>query len=192
MKQFLKNNFTLLVAFALPLLLVLIVALTVYVPSQLFKATYSFLYATCGEASGYYYDCDQTLATKYVVENNRLVFKPQPESNEDLNAVSTTPSSTVHLFVHDTASNENREVTATEAQSLTLSGLLTSPDGVTVSSGYSDSSGDFFLFGGGSSYGYYFAKGRHQRKIDIVTIDDRYGYRKNVHFIGWITPSSSQ
>ena len=60
---------------------------------------------------------------------------------------------TARIFLHDTEKNESKEITLEDAQKLTLNSLLTSPEGVTVSSNYSYRGGDFFFlpFGGSSS-----------------------------------------
>ncbi len=96
------------------------------------------------------------------------------------------------IFLHDTKKNESREISLTEAQMLTLNNLLTSPDGVTVSSNYSyNGGGDFlFLFGGGgrSSYGYYLTKGKSKSKLNLINNTDQYYYQNNFQFIGWILP----
>ncbi|MCA9361723.1 hypothetical protein KC845_04185, partial [Candidatus Kaiserbacteria bacterium] len=85
----------------------------------------------------------------------------------------------------DTEKNVSREITLAEAEGLTLDPLITSPDGVSVSSDYSYS-GDFIFFGGGSSYGYYLTKGSSKTKVNLIE-NGRY-YRDDVEFIGWVLP----
>ena len=93
--------------------------------------------------------------------------------------------------MHDTKKNENKEISLLDVQKLKLSGLLTSPDGVTVSSGYSPTGGcgEFFIFGGcggSSSYGYYLAKGRSRSKLNLINNSDSYYYNNNFQFLGWV------
>ena len=96
---------------------------------------------------------------------------------------------TLLVFLHDTKKNESREITLAEAQMLTLNNLLTSPDGVTVSSNYSYNGGDFFPFSGGrSSYGYYLTQGKSKSKINLINSTDQYYYQNNFQFIGWVLP----
>jgi hypothetical protein len=83
---------------------------------------------------------------------------------------------------------DSREIELKEAQALTLSGLLTSPDGITVSNHY-DRGGEFFIFGGGySSYGYYLTKGKSRTKINLINSSEQYYYQNNFQFIGWVLP----
>ncbi|MBI4136167.1 MAG: hypothetical protein HY481_01250 [Candidatus Vogelbacteria bacterium] len=194
---FLKNNIAVILAFALPILLVIGIALSAYWPSFL-SIDYDFVYATCDrEADSYYfpYNCANYLNNRYKVENGKLIAvevppllppkSDRPENDEYLGHISMTP--VTRLFRHDSQKNEGREITLAEAQTLKLNGLITSPDGVSVENAY-DRGVDFFpFFGGSSQYGYYLTKGNKRQKLNLVGDDDQYYYgRDNFKFIGWI------
>ena len=190
MFDFAKKNTALFLAFLLPVLLIVIVALSVYLPSRMVSTQYNFLYATCADGDNYYrYSCNTYLGQRYDVVGGNIVVKDiNPTLDANRNG---TPDSkevvTTRIFLHDTSKNESREITLEEAQSLKLSDLLTSPDGATVSSG-SERNADFlFLFGGGSSYGHYLSKGGSKRKLDLIN-DDQYYHQKNFQFLGWVLP----
>lgn len=187
MNQFIKKNLTLILAFALPLLLIFVVALNAYFPFSLLKTDYNFVYAACdGNDYNYPYGCETYAKRLYSVENNKLVVKEIP-SNQDLDRNGTPDNEekyNVRLFLHDTKQNESREIILDQAKSMEFSPLLTSPDEVTITNDYSSNPG-FFLFDGGSSYGMYLTKGKLRSKLNLVN-DDRYYARDNFHFIGWV------
>ncbi len=186
MKKFIKENPILIAAFSLPVLFIAGVALFAYLPSLGLSTRYDFIYTTCGDGTNYSY-CG--LAERFSVVDGKLVENLTtgksdlnsngiPDVNENYNA---------RIFLHDTKDNESREITVEEAKLLDLSGLLTSPDGVTVSGEYSRG-GDLFIFGGGSSYGYQLTKGKARKRINLINQADRYYYQNNFRFIGWVLP----
>jgi hypothetical protein len=183
MKGFLKRHGVIVVAFLLPVSLIVFIALTSYLPSLLLSTNYDFLYSTC---SGRW--CDNYLEKRYSVVEGRLVVNEiDPTWDLDENGVPDIDEKWhARIFLHDTEKNESREIDVEEARTFELSGLLTSPDGVTVSSGY-DRGADFFLFYGGSSHGYYLTKGKRRSKLNIINSDE-YWRRENFQFIGWILP----
>jgi hypothetical protein len=191
--EFIKKNFVLLLAFALPILLIAVVALSAYLPALFLSTNYNFVYTACTDGTNYYAsNCDNYLQKRYSVSGNKLVVNPiDMTQDSDKNGVlDFNEKYTDRIFLHDTKKNESREITLEEAQSLTLNGLLTSPDGVTVSSHYNRNGGDFsFVFGGGSSsYGYYLTKGKSRSKINLINNTDRYYYQDNFQFVGWVLP----
>lgn len=193
MKDFFKNNFALVLAFSLPVLLIVVIALSAYLPSLFISTDYNFVYSSCTDGSNNYYSyrCDNYLQKRYSVVNGRLVVNDvDPTLDSDSDGIPDVKEGyTARLFLHDTKNNETREITLQEAQSLTLNELITSPDGVSVSS-YYDRGADFFLlFDGGSTYGYYLMKGNAKSKLNLINNDEnRYYYRDNFQFIGWVLP----
>ncbi|MDO8569419.1 MAG: hypothetical protein Q7R89_01380 [bacterium] len=193
MKEFLKKNFALLLAFILPIVLIVIVALSTYLPSLFLSTDYNFVYTSCTDGTNHYYsyNCDNYLQKRYSVVGNKLVANTvDPTLDSDNDKISDINENyTARIFLHDTEKNESREVTFEEVQTMRFSGLLTSPDGITVSSNYDRGGGDFFfIFGGNSSYGYYLTKGKSRSKINLINSSDQYYYQNNFQFIGWVLP----
>ena len=193
MKEFLKKNFAIVLAFVLPVALIAIIALSTYLPSLFLSTDYNFIYSSCTEGTNYYpYYCNNYLQKRYSVVNGKIVINAiDPAQDSDKDGIpDINENYTARIFLHDTKKNESREITLDEAQTLSLNGLLTSPDSVTVSSYYDRNGGDFFfIFGGGSSsYGYYLTKGKSRSKLNLINRDDRYYYRDNFQFIGWVLP----
>ncbi|MCH7597423.1 hypothetical protein IID27_00025 [Patescibacteria group bacterium] len=191
MKEFIKKNFAILLAFILPVVLIVIVALSTYLPSLFLSTDYNFIYTSCTNGANYYsYRCDNYLQKRHSVVDDKIVvnsISPTQDSDND-GILDINENYTARIFLHDTEKNESREITLQEAQTLTLNSLLTSPDGVTVSSSYDRGADFFFIFDGGSSYGYYLTKGKNKDKLNLINIDQRYYYRNNFQFMGWILP----
>jgi hypothetical protein len=195
MKEFIKKNFVILLAFLLPILLILVVAITTYIPSVLLSTKYNFIYTTCVDNNNYYpYTCNDFLQKKYSVVDSKLVVN-EIDKDQDLNnnkIPDIKENYTARIFLHDTEKNESREISLQEAQSYILSGLLTSQDGVSVSwdPSYSRGCNDFFIFGGcgGSYYGYSLTKGKSHSKLNLINNSDRYYYQNNFQFLGWVLP----
>lgn len=188
MKEFIKKNYAVILAFVLPVLLIVVVAAVTYVPSLFLSTQYNFIYATCDIGTDYYYDsrCSEYLQHRYAIDGDKLVVNDGDfivDSNHD-GKPDTDKKYSSRIFLHDTARNESREISQQEAQSLSFNGLLTSPDGVTVSNQY-DNGAEFLFFDSGSSYNYYLVKGKSKRKIDLINDDNRYYYRDNIRFLGW-------
>jgi len=180
-----------LLAFLLPVALIVVVTLSTYIPSKFLKTDYDFIYSTCTDGvNSYSYRCDNYLQKRYSVSEGNLVVNdidPKQDSDND-GIMDINENYTARIFLHDTKKNESREITQEDAQKLSLNSLLTSPDGVTVSSGYSGGSDVVFLFDGRSSYNYYLTKGRSKSKLNLINSNGRYYYRDNFQFIGWVLP----
>lgn len=191
MKEFIKKNFAILLAFILPVVLIAFVALSAYVPSVFMKTDYNFVYTSCDSSNYYpYNNCDPYLKKRFSVEDNKLVEKPVDltEGVREGTPVPVDSGYGARIFLHDTEKNVSREITLKDAQALSLDKLLTSPDGVTVSNVY-DRGPDFFLFSSGSSsYGPYLTQGNSKTKLNLINQNDRYYYRNNFQFIGWTLP----
>lgn len=190
MKEFIRKNLLILLAFALPVILIVVVAVSAYLPSALLSTNYNFVYSSCNLGEDYYpYNCAGYMRQLYSVVDGKLVLNAiPPNQDSDKNGImDINENYSVRIFLHDTQKNESREITLTEARALELNGLLTSPDGVTVSSNYDRGPG-FLFFDSGSSYGYYLAKGNDRSKLNLINRDDQYYYQDNFRFIGW-TPA---
>lgn len=191
MKEFFKKNFAIVLAFVLPVALIAIIALSTYLPSLFLSTNYNFIYSSCTDGTNYYpYYCNNYLQKRYSVVNGKIVVNsidPAQDSDKD-DIPDINENYTARIFLHDTKKNESREITLEEAQALSLNGFLTSPDGVTISSNYDRGVDFFFLFDGGSSYGYYLAKGKNRSKLNLINNDDRYYYQDNFQFVGWVLP----
>jgi hypothetical protein len=191
--EFIKKNFAILLAFTLPILLIVVVATSTYLPSLLLSTHYNFVYTSCSNGTNYtyWYNCGSYLQERYSIVNGKIVTNYvdlQRDFNDD--GIPDTNNYVAHIFLHDTAKNESREITFEEAQTLTLNSLLTSPDGVTFSGRHDRNGGDFFLIfdGYSSSYGYYLTKGGGRDKLQLINNTGQEYYQDNFQFVGWVLP----
>ena len=191
MKDFVKKNIMLLLAFLLPILLVIFVTLSAYIPSLFISTHYNFVYAACAGNTDDY-ACGDYLQDRYAVVGEKLTLVAlDPYQDSDQDGISDMQENyTIRVFLHDTKKNESTELPFADAAALRLSALVTSPDGITISSSY-DGGGDFFFINVGSSYGHYLTKGNSRRKLHLITSDNRYNYREQVKFLGWVLPEAS-
>ncbi|MCK5017151.1 MAG: hypothetical protein KAS32_08770 [Candidatus Peribacteraceae bacterium] len=193
MKKFIKENFAVILAFVLPVVLILVVGSSVYLPSLFVNTDYNFVYVSCSDGmNNNRYYCNNHLNNLYTTKDNRMVkniISPSVDSDND-GIPDIEEDYTVRIFLHNTKKNETREIPFKEAETLTLNSLLTSPDGVIVSGIYDRNSEFISLFGSSSSYGYYLTKGNSKRKINLINQNNnRYYYQNNFKFIGWVLPS---
>ena len=177
------------VAFLLPLMFIVVVFLSSYVPSIRLSTDYNFVYATCSEGiRPYYYNCGNYLNARYGVENGTLQELPIPpeldSDNDDIPDINENYRT--RLFIHDTELDESREITLDEVQQLNLRNLITSPDGVAVEWEASGRNGFFLFYSSSSNYGYYLTKGNAHKRLNLINDSERSYYRDDFEFLGWI------
>ncbi len=184
-----SKNIALIVGLAIPVLMIVAVAGSIYIP-QFFapKPQYDFLYTNDSYGGPYG-------AQFYEVQNGKIVKNPPVLPPQDPNAPpyinSATPQPYVakpvpapesRLFRYDVKNDTNKEVTFEEAQNLTLTTDQKSPDGFEFRDG--SRGGDFFPFGGGYDYNTKYLTGHGiSRKLNIS--GNQYQYNP-VRFLGWI------
>ncbi|OHA16399.1 MAG: hypothetical protein A3H57_05155 [Candidatus Taylorbacteria bacterium RIFCSPLOWO2_02_FULL_43_11] len=185
-----KQNAAVFLAFLIPILLILGIALSVYIPSIFLSTKYDFIYATCDDNRySYRYDCANYFNNIFKVENGKLVEYPvDPLADSDKDGITDNKENyTARVFLHDTEKNVSSEITLEEAKQLNLRGLITSPDGVSVSNDYEYGAEFFPFFGTNSKHGYYLTKGKIKKKLDLINENDNYYYYGgNFKFLGWV------
>jgi hypothetical protein len=165
-----RKNFSLIVGVSIPILMILFVAGSIYLPGLFVKPKFNFLYATGDD----YFNSGQ-----YIVQGGKLVKKEIEESGK-----SYVFPGEIKLFIHDVSQNESREVSFEEAQDLDLDPNVKSPDGFEVVYG-SRGEGFFpFLFGTRADYSTRYLKGHNVSKKLNVQLSG--GYYNNFRFLGWI------
>ena len=174
-KETLKNNITLVIGLSIPILMILFVTGSIYLP-RLFTTTqpphYSFLYTIGGDYSSKYY---------YSVENGRLLQNPTPKPAESVyNAPIKTVTSEGLLFKHDVTTNVSTQISCEEAQKFTLITAVFSPDGFEIVS----PQGGGFPFSGPYDYmSKYIKKGTYAQKLNLNLGESNYW---QYNFLGWI------
>jgi len=184
-----KRAILLAVAFALPLLFIMVIFITTFIPATRLSTDYDFVYTTCSKNRnpGSYY-CNNYLQNLYDVVDGRV---RERELSADLDSdndgvLDSNENYSTRLFLHDTALNVSEEISLIEAQRLQLSDEIVSPDGVAVERDYS-SGGSFFPFVRVSSrFGWYLSRGSARQKLEIIGDSERNYYRDDLMFLGWV------
>lgn len=171
--EFLKKNITLVVGVSIPILMILFVAGSIYLPGLFVQPKFNFLYVSGNDY--YYYNQYQ-----YSVQNGKLVRseRQRPEGQ------TYPPEREVKLYIHDVAKNESREISFEEAQNLNLDSNTKSPDKFEVVYG-SRGDGFFpFFFWSERDYNTQYLKGHNvSKKLNLQLSGS---YYNNFRFIGWI------
>lgn len=172
-----KQHWVLLIAFALPLLLIGGLSLSVYWPQWQLDPEYDFVYTNCSSFDRFTEtNCEDYLGKRFTIDDDGTI--------QDT-ATSTEDARQIRFFRHDTDENRSVEIPYEEVAALTLSPLLTAPDGINIDSGYQHGT-NFFIFGSGGEYGHYLTEGDTKVRLDLLQDFDRYSYRGEFYFIGWI------
>lgn len=170
-----KKNISLVLGISIPILMILFVAGSIYLP-RLFapQPKFDFLYAS-GE--DYYYGSAQ----QYSVQNGRVIKNEikLSEKGKDIPLPRVEPK----FFVYDVMKNESREIFFDDAQKLNLDSRAQSPDGFEIVYG---SRGDgFFPFFSGTDYNARYLKG-HAVSTKLNLQQSGPYYNNNFRFLGWI------
>ncbi|MEK7499189.1 MAG: hypothetical protein AAB649_01125, partial [Patescibacteria group bacterium] len=130
------STISLIVGLAIPVIMVILIALAVLLPGRSLNPTYNFIYATGSYPSYTTTDKDLVIQHDLTVKNGTLVDDVQSYRTDKIYPIYPYEKESVpHLFIHNTAENTNTELTLEEAQKLTLSAETKSPDGFSVSFG---------------------------------------------------------
>lgn len=168
-----KKNISLIVGIAIPILMIFLVAISIYLPI-LFAPTprFNFLYVT---DDGYY------PSYLYVVENGVL------NKREVKHPEYPTPR-VARLFLHDVSANESKEISFEETRKLKLDANAKSPDGYEVVYGNTEYGVFPLFFSDGYNYNDMYLKGHNaSKKLNLQSsTDDRYYCRNRARFLGWV------
>lgn len=168
-----KKNWSLWLAVALPVLMIVFVAISIYVPRLWApKPQYNFVYVSHDTTTGY-------VIPQYAV---RVV---DGKITKEVVALDETIPVTVkqqyvepHLYVYDMKTGESRSLTFEEAETLKLDDRKQSPDAFFVkqTNGYGGP------FDSGSSPALYIAGHSVSQKLDLRGVTNPYDFS----FVGWV------
>lgn len=170
----LKNNLPLVMAIAIPVLLMIFMMAIIYIPQQQIKPVYNFLYLAGGEYWNQY----------PAIKDNRLVIPSPPASLVPDSYYSSRKS---NYYIYQPAKDESRKITEEEAKQLKLLDQPVSPDGYSVGRNTDNTSfGILPLILGvtDSSKGIYLKNKQFKKRISVEAGLYNYDFR----FIGWILP----
>lgn len=160
--MFKKETLPLIIGIGLPLLLIVYVATTVYLPSLFNKPLYDFIYTT-----GY--------DSRYVTVENQTVKvnqKPSYRANEP------PQQPEFNLYYYDVSKESSKLISVEEAKNYELDPSEKSPDGYAVSNDRDRSYSFFPFFYGGSDRGTYLTGHGVSKRVSEKYYD--------LKFLGWV------
>lgn len=194
-----KENLPVIVAVALPILLVVCIAILAMLPNLGPKPQYDFLFTQSNSRA--YYPSNggcEVFANYFAIENvdgqEKLVKKPytvsvfdKPDFAEPCTGYPQIADRDVaDLFIYHMENGTTRAITFEEASQLVVRGKLISPDGYTVAKRYMNR-GILDIFGGNNS-GIYASKKNRHTKLEIDQFSQTNYYDRDFVFIGWVEP----
>jgi len=167
-----KKNISLIIGIAIPIFMIVLIAVSIYLPSLFAPAPqFNFLYAT---------EDNYGQNRQFGVENGVLV-KYEVKYPEHY-----TPKD-ARLFIHSVLKNTDQEMSFEEARKLKLDARLKSPDGYEVVYGSSEYGFFPLFYSGGYDYNAMYLKGHNtSKKLDLQSSNDGRYYYRDRHFLGWI------
>lgn len=170
-----KKNVALWVGLAIPVLMVIFVAISIYWPQQgVEPPQHHFVYALRNYSDGY----------EYTVQNGQLVRDDVRDENVPKPVPSGVANAPTRFFLHDVGSNISQEVKFEDVQQMKLDNTVGAPDGYEIKRG-GEGGGVFpFFFSEGNYDDQYLVKGNKAIKLNLQKINDP--YYAPFQFIGWI------
>ena len=180
-----KKNITFVLGISIPVLMILFVAASIYLPRFFApQPKVNFLYTS--EDRDYYYGN----VRQYGVQNGKIIEIqqiPQPEKRTSAFLPSDVAPPALPLiepkfFVHDVIKNESKEISFDQTQELNLDSRIKSSDGFEVVYGNRDNGFPFFS---GTDYNARYLKGHGvSTKLNLQSSGPY--YNDNFQFLGWI------
>jgi len=167
-----KKNIPLIIGIAVPIFMILLVAISIYLPSLFAPAPrFNFLYVV-GDGYG--------TNLQYIVENGKLIKQEVKEPQ------GYAPRA-ARLFVYNVSTGEDKEMSFEEAQKFNIDTKKVSADGYEVVYG-SENYGFFPLFfGSDHDYNNTYLKGHSaSKKLNLQSLSEGNYYYRNRRFLGWI------
>src|SRR3990167_3813581 len=162
-----KEKLPLIVGILIPILLILFVVVSVYLPSLFVKPKYDFVYTTNAR-----YDYDVKVLDGKISATPR--YNDQYYSGNQYRRTPPEPT----FFVYDVTADKSKSISLAQAQTYNLDSSNKSPDGFTVGRNESDGYSFFPFFYGSSQRGVYLQGKGLNRKIQ----DQYYDFQ----FLGWV------
>lgn len=163
-----KEHFPILLAIGMPIIMTLVVAISIYLPTRGYNPKHNFVFS------------DQSYYNRFEVKDGALVKKA-----EDTASIPGYSAPSEQLLLYNVTKNESVALTEADAMKLKIDGSVNSPDGYHVGNGYENSNGGFIpmmLFFDGGRGAVYMQKDKVKKRLNLT--DPSLSY--NFHFYGWI------
>ena len=186
-----EKRTTLIIGLAIPVVMMLFVAGSIYLPRLFVKPNFSFIYSD-------FYDGPYNISSpRYVVDKDGKLALVEATAEEKRQAeefnksipipVRKSDIPVVTLYKYDVTTDTATKITLEDAQKFTLDPSSRSPDGFELV--YGRGGGDFFPFfyNGGDYNARYLSGHNTSRKLNLTYLasSPNYPYQQ-VAFLGWI------
>ncbi len=180
-----KKNFPLIFGISIPIVMVLFVAASIYLPTLFAKPHSNFLYASGIDYPSAYPGDYVNPQYQYSVQNGMLQKDPIKQVQSGKYQFPPLVQAAPKLYIYDVSKNENTEISFGDAQKLILDPNSKSPDGFEIVAKNNNDGFFPFFWGGNSYYNARFLKGHgFSKKLDLRLETVPYPYAFN--FLGWI------
>jgi hypothetical protein len=179
-----RKNWLLVLGVAIPVIAVIAVAASIYVPQFFVHPKYNFVYGEI-QSDMTYPPCMGTGITFSVVNGKVVEHQPAPAAALSVpQPVVCSSSQDEKIYLYNVSSNTSTELTASGAQSYTLDTDAASPDGFTVGPAYGNG-GSLFFSAPYSSNVVYISKGTYSHRLNIEVPNG--STSSNFQLLGWVT-----
>jgi len=173
-----KKNLPLIIGLAIPVLMIIFVAVAIYAPSIFAHPKYDFVFSA---GDTYYTDYGDHYSVAVGKISKTTISQPIDSFGKPY-----PTTRVVELFRYDAKADNVHPITFEDAQKLNLDVSPKSPDGYVLTHG-NNNNGIFELFGSNRDYNAWFLKkGIVSKKIYIGINQDGYYYDSNSQFLGWV------
>jgi len=162
-----KEGISLIIGISIPVLMILFVAASIYLPRLFVRPKFSFVYTVGSNFGKYYFVRDQHLDEKDIKYPDYYTSRAENK-----------------IFLYDIEQDESREIPYTYAAKLRLNSKERSPDGFRIT--YGTRTGGFFPFFFFSDRDYWtlYIQGHGlSRKLNIRLEEN---YFQKFRFLGWV------
>lgn len=163
-----KQHLPLIIGFSLPILLIVFIFFSVYLPKLLEHPRYDFIYSINSIPFN----------SSYYIKDSRI-FYGTPESQDPFLNRYEQPS----IFLYDIQHHQIHQLSLEEAQTYYLDQSKISPDGFSVEEKYQRTNFFPFFMSDVTNENIYLIKKLYAQRLSIQTEDS---YNHAFHFIGWV------
>jgi len=165
-----KHNIPLIVGLSIPVLMILFVAGSIYLPGVFVHPKTNFLYSY---SSGYNYNYQI-----YAISNGKLIINSNKYPDNIL------PKTDIKLYIYDVVKNESKEISFYDAQQLSLDSSIKSKDGFEITYGKRGNGIFPFFYFSDIDYNSRYITGHNVSKKLNLQLNGNYYY--SFQFLGWI------
>lgn len=176
--KYLKAHWPLVVGLGLPVVFILVIFLSVYIPTKTAKPSQDFVYVY-GNYSGY--------GENYIVKDGKLVLEKEPGYVRMPSDSQKINYKIPEIYIYHVEAGESKKIDYSQAQGLKLNINQESRDGFRIEYGGGRGGLFFDMFGGGDRdyNSKYVSKGAYSKKLNLPYSSPDI-YYSDFQFMGWV------